>query len=350
MTVSYVDLACERAGVTPAEWDALVQSSGNVFATRLWLDTWYRQLGFGREVTAVAARADDGRLVGLLPLIVERRHPRVLLPAGLWPPPAGPIVSTSADLGDAAHRLAGELKRSGHWDVLMAAALPVEAGWRDELRAFPRGREHNRVIAFGGMNAEQWFASRSRNFRKQTRKRDERLAAAFDVRYRRTEDPARLDADLDVLFGLHDKRYGEGSTGLSRDREGFHREISASALERGWLALWFIELDGRAVAGNLHFRYEGIEHSYQTGRDEQFEEVNAGVALVTQTVRAAADEGIDEFHFLHGDQEFKRRLATDDRPVETLAVSSGLMGDAALGGLALMSRAESLLVSVVSML
>jgi CelD/BcsL family acetyltransferase involved in cellulose biosynthesis len=269
----------------------------------------------------------------------------------LWPPPAGPIVAAPGDFAEAAHRLATQLRDRGDWDVLMAAALPTDAEWRDTLRAWPRAREHNRVIAFDeGMDWDRWLASRSRNFRKQTRKRDERLAERFDVRYRRTEDPARLDSDLSVLFDLHDRRYGETSTGLSRDREAFHREVAASALERGWLALWFIDLDGRAVAGNLHFRYEGIEHSYQTGRDEAFDDVNAGVALVTHTVRAAADAGMREFHFLHGDQEFKRRLATADRPVETLVISGGLMGDAALAGMAVMSRAESLLTSLPGIL
>jgi hypothetical protein len=219
MNGSYVDVACDRAGVTREEWEDLVRRSGNVFATRLWLDTWYRHLGFGHEVVAAAARDEDGRLIGLLPMVAVRRHPRVLLPAVLWPPPAGPIVSTPADFAQAARLLADQLASRGDWDVLMAAALPVDAGWRDQLRAFSRGREHNRVIALDGMDWEQWLASRSRNFRKQTRKRDERLAARFEVRYRRTTDPARLDADLGLLFDLHDRRYGLGSTGLSHDRE-----------------------------------------------------------------------------------------------------------------------------------
>ena len=33
----YVDRACERAGVTPAEWDDVVRRSGNVFAKTLGL-------------------------------------------------------------------------------------------------------------------------------------------------------------------------------------------------------------------------------------------------------------------------------------------------------------------------
>ncbi len=75
----------------------------------------------------------------------------------------------------------------------------------------------------------------------------------------------RLQDDLTVLFALHRARWGEGSPFLRF--EAFHREFAAVALERGWLRLWFLELDDRPAAAWYGFRFAGVESYYQAGRD-----------------------------------------------------------------------------------
>jgi CelD/BcsL family acetyltransferase involved in cellulose biosynthesis len=50
-------------------------------------------------------------------------------------------------------------------------------------------------------------------------------------------------------------------------------------------------------------------------------------------IRQAADDGVDEFRFLSGNQPYKARLPNSDRPVERLAISHGLVGKLAIGAL-----------------
>ena len=52
--------------------------------------------------------------------------------------------------------------------------------------------------------------------------------------------------------------------------EPFHREFAAQALRRGWLRLWFLEIDGKPVAALYGFRFAGAESAYQAGRDPAF--------------------------------------------------------------------------------
>ena len=327
-------------GVADAEWDALAERSGNVFATREWLSTWQRHHGGGQRTLTLASRDAGGRLTGLLPLRVARRHPALLLPVGPWPPPAGPVICAPEDIATVPRDLAEQLAGRDDWDVLLAQAVPVGAGWREALRAVPRGREPNRTLDFEGRGWDELLAARSRNFREQIGRRERRLRKRYALEYRRSEDPVRLDADLDVLHRLHRLRFGETSTGLTAEREAFHRDIASQALERGWLALWFLELDGRPVAASLDFRYAGSELVYQSGRDPDFEADNVGLALTVHTVREAAGAGVSAYRFLRGDQEYKRRLANRDEPIESLAASRGLVGDLALGAFGVARRAR----------
>ena len=74
-----------------------------------------------------------------------------------------------------------------------------------------------------------------------------------------------MEEDLDVLFALHQARW-PGSPWFA-DAEAFHRDFAALALERGWLRLWILELDGFPAGAWLGYRFAGVESYYQAGRD-----------------------------------------------------------------------------------
>ena len=77
--------------------------------------------------------------------------------------------------------------------------------------------------------------------------------------------------------------------------EAFHRDFAAVALERGWLRLWVIELDGRPAAAWYGFRFEGIDSYYQGGRDPALTRERLGLVLTIHTVREAIADGIEEY-------------------------------------------------------
>src|SRR5918996_1653083 len=54
------------------EWDALAESSGNVFATREWLSVWWRHFGVDEPVVARAYES-SGRLLAIMPLYLWLR-------------------------------------------------------------------------------------------------------------------------------------------------------------------------------------------------------------------------------------------------------------------------------------
>src|SRR5207253_37282 len=140
------------------------------------------------------------------------------------------------------------------------------------------------------------------------------------VEFRLTTDRESLDRDLTTLIELHDARWGETSRAFDPPRDSFHREFAAAALERGWLRLWTLDVDGRPAAAWLGYRMGGAEWYYQAGRDPALEREAVGFVLMAHTVRAALDDGMREYRLLLGGESYKDRLANADHGLETVAL------------------------------
>ena len=148
------------------------------------------------------------------------------------------------------------------------------------------------------------------------RKRERALLRDHSVRYLLTEEPGRLEADMELLMRLHDARWEGASRAFAGPRRAFHHDFARQALERGWLRLRILELDDRPVAASLGFRFGGVESNYQTGRDPGFSESSVGFVLLCHSIREALEDGMREWRFLLGDEPYKGRFADHDRGLE----------------------------------
>jgi CelD/BcsL family acetyltransferase involved in cellulose biosynthesis len=311
------------------EWDELAHEGQSIFSTWEFANTWWEQFGGGRRLLAVAC-FDGGGLFAILPLYLWRRRPlRVIRLLGHGCGDIlGPICRPErrADAGRALRRLLEVA--SWDWDVFVAENLPADHGWARCLGGTVIRREGNPVLRIRG-GFEQYLAGRTPNFRHQARARERRLARHHHVEYRLSTNPARLDDDLTTLFRLHARRF-DGDSAFGGPRVAFHRRFAHQALERGWLRLWILELDGRPAAAEYGFRFGGAECFYQLGRDPSFARESLGTTMLTHAIRAGVEDGVREFGFLRGHEQYKYRFATEDGGLESLCVVRGPAAAAAL--------------------
>jgi CelD/BcsL family acetyltransferase involved in cellulose biosynthesis len=329
------------------EWFALAEAGGNVFSTWEWASTWWRPRGHDRLLLLHACRGAGGRLAAILPLyLASARSVRVARFIGHGPADELGPVCAPADRR-AATRALGEAAVRTRLGVLFAELLPGPYPWRAELGGKVVRREASPTLSLDGW--EQYLAGRSANFRQQVRARERRLARDHALAFRLADDPSRLDNDLGLLFRLHAARWGAPSPFL-RWRQ-FHAEFARVALERGWLRLWFLELDGRPAAAWYGFRFGRVESYYQAGRDLARNDASVGFVLLAHTIREAASDGMREYRFLRGGEPFKSRFADADPGLETVVVTRGVRGrlaGAAAAGVLRSDRAGSLLGRLVS--
>jgi CelD/BcsL family acetyltransferase involved in cellulose biosynthesis len=311
------------------EWSELAGASRNVFATWEWASVWWQHFGIDRELLLTTCRSESGKLVAVIPLYFFASRPlRILRFLGHGPADElGPVCVQPAG-ADAARALQTTLADS-RWDVFFGESLPADEKWISVLGARTVRKEASPVLQIEGRGWDDLLASWSSNLREQVRRRERRLIREHDVRFRLADDPGRLEADFGVFVALHSARWGAASA--FKGWEPFHREFAKRALDRGWLRLWFLDVDGRPVAAWYGFRFAGVESYYQAGWDPAWGRESVGFILLAHSIREAAVDGMSEYRFLRGDERYKYRFADVHREVETIALSSGALGWAALG-------------------
>jgi CelD/BcsL family acetyltransferase involved in cellulose biosynthesis len=310
------------------KWTALAPLTGNVFSTWEWASLWWRHYGEGRRLAVFAADAGDGRIVAIVPLYEWAARPvRVGRFLGHGPADQLGLVCAPPDRAAGVASFKRAIRLAG-FDLALAEVLPGDVDWSELLGSRLLMSEASPVLSLD-RGWSEILAARSANFRQQVHRRERRLRERYSLRFRLASDVERLDEDFSRFVTLHLERWGGSSAFVRWER--FLREFTWVAFERGWLRLWFLELDGVTVGAWLGFRFGGVESYYQAGRSPAYGDDSVGFVLLVHSVREAAADGMREYRFLRGGEAFKGRFADGDARVETHALARGARGRAGMG-------------------
>lgn len=314
-------------------WGRLAASSRNIFATPEFAEISWRHFGADSEPAFAECRRQDGMPFAILPLKLVKRGPvRLLRLLGHGP---GDVLGPVCDPADAA--LAGQALReapaqlTGRPHLLLAERLPggpLAGSFGGRLLL----REANPSLSTNGLSWDEYLASRSKNLREKVRRGGRKLERAHEVSYRLCTRPEDLDRDMETLLRLHRERWGDGTAFGGARVVAFHRDLASAMLEQGRLRLWTMELDGKPVAAWYGFRFEGVESFYQSGRDRSYDKLSVGFLLLSKTIEAAFEDGLERYDFLRGNEPYKDRFADSDQGLETRLIGYGALGRAMAWG------------------
>jgi len=319
-----VEYVTSLDAVPRAEWSRLAVEAGNIFATPEWLSAWWRWYGGGRDALIGLVRSDS-EIVAIVPLYVWRKPGLPILRflghgvsdrLGLISPPPTDRLAAQA-IESAVNAI--PLRRF----ILLAELVPGQHQFGGLVGGRALYTDASPLLRVEHASWDDFLQACSSNFRQQVRRFPRKLAELGTVSYRLASDPLTLDRDLDTLFDLHRRRWDGASTPFLR-AAGLHREIAACALRRGWLRLWFLEIERTPVAAYYGFRIGGVEMAYQGGRDPTLAKCPPGFVLLSHAVREAMTDGITEYHLLRGGEGYKARFANTDLGLETSAVARGV--------------------------
>lgn len=303
------------------EWSTLAERSGNLFSTWEWTDAWWRHLGRG-QLSVVMCRHRGGEAMALLPLY--RAAGRLQLLGSGASDELGPI-SAPKDQTAAAEALGRFLRTAPFpWDAFVGDDMPGDMAWDRLLGGRITRQLASPTLRAAGMSWQDFLNTRSANFREQVRGRERRMWQDHNVVLYETEDPTRLERDLETLFELHVARWGwaRAEKFAGAQQRAFLHEFAATALRQGWLRLRVLELDGRPVAAMLNFRFGGSEWFYQGGRDPGVGRYSVGFVLQAHAVREALNDGMRSYRFLRGEEAYKQRFTNADNGVVTIRVDN----------------------------
>lgn len=312
----------ERLVSLRPHWSNLWESCPNAtpFQSPEWLLPWWEQLGRGRLFTLAVWHHDQ--LVGLAPLFAERYfglpvRRLALIGTGntdyldllLAPETASAALSLILDA------IAAEPKR---WDFCDFQQLRLNSHLLAEDLALPLQRrvleqEVCPVLSLpaGPNPLEAVLPTRLRSNLRYYGRRIEREGGSLGI-----ADPEGLTDAMDALFQLHETRWRRrklpGVFTNPRVRR-FHLLVARGFAERGWLRLHTLSFEKEIKAALYCFHCRGRAYYYAGGFDPTLARLSPGTVLTGRAVHAAADEGVQEFDFLRGDESYKYTWSATNR-------------------------------------
>jgi CelD/BcsL family acetyltransferase involved in cellulose biosynthesis len=311
--------------IRDSEWAELAQREGNIFLTQEWMSSWWRH--YGKKPTRlllIACRDQQRHLRGVLPLYLWQNAPvRIARLIGHSQADENGFLCSQDDRVDVARAARDVFERERV--RLFIGDNVNDASLGDALGATTLSVESSPLLRVPTGGWDAWLGSLAGSVRGEVRRVLRRIDDRGDGEFR-LATRATLDADLSRLFALHTARWGRNTS--FPDARAFHEEFSATALRNGWLRLWTLELGGVPAASYLGYRFGGVDCYYQMGWDPAFANHKVGKAVLFNAMRDAMEAGSREFRFLRGDEAYKHRYASEDRPTSRLVLPCDLVGRA----------------------
>jgi CelD/BcsL family acetyltransferase involved in cellulose biosynthesis/peptidoglycan/xylan/chitin deacetylase (PgdA/CDA1 family) len=303
----------------PAWTELLRQSASNtIFLTPEWVAAWWAAYGTPGELRVLAVYDDGGELRGIAPLrsTAVHRYGQTIdafqfigyassycdsdyLDFVVAPGYEQPVLA--AFLSHVAEPL-------GHGSILLLNEIPETSPNLATLHELARGMvtvETDVPCATVRLpeNWDDYLGMLKPRFRTKVRSVLRNLESRAEVRFRFCKTNQDIDRLLPVLFDLHARRWQqEGKPGVFGNprKRNFYHAISRVLLDRGWLRFSWLEWNGRILACQYGFAYEGVYSQLQEGYEPASEHWNAGVGLRAWSIREFLKQGLREYDFLGG--------------------------------------------------
>lgn len=318
------------------EWDTLLETSASncFFLTWEWLYPWWKHLSGDRTLRIVTLRS-GGELVAIAPLASRPRRLARLVPfRSLEFIGADRVCSDYLDLiikrgrePEALDALAGYLSREKlmiEMANVRRKSLATELTAELERHGWSRSEETIAVCPFTSLAGHSWqsyLASLGSEHRYNFRRRLKNVTRMAHMRFEEARSPAQTQHMLEELVALHNMRWRDrgGSDAFDApDLIAFHEEVTQLALDRGWLRLYLLTLDGRAAAGLYGFQYNATFYFMQSGFDPAYRKQSVGLLAMGLAIKNAIEEGMDECDMLRGDEAYKFHWARERRELGRL--------------------------------
>lgn len=304
------------------DWEALLSHcpGQRVFQTPTWHHLWWQEMADGAELHLTSLR-EDGKLVGLAPLMCKGDSLSFLGDTDLWD--YHDFIVAPGKEQDFFPYLFDVLDRQP-WREFTLTSVPETSSFLAHLNQLCNARGYTveqtpEDVAPGLALPASWdeyLSSLSKKDRHELRRKLRRLESQADFKWydcsASAHEPEAFNRDLTDFFTLMGQSRAEKAAFLTPDREAFFRRMAARLAEAGCLRLFFMEVEGKRVAGAWCFDYGDTRFLYNSGYNPAYAPLSVGLLLNALSLRQAIEEGKKYFDFLRGNEPYKYDLGAKD--------------------------------------
>jgi CelD/BcsL family acetyltransferase involved in cellulose biosynthesis len=315
----------ERLTDLRSAWDSLLQFSeaASPFLTWEWLHPWWSHLSGSSRLRMLSVAAGN-RLIAIAPCRLTTGVMRLpcldLLGTGEAGSDYLDVITRrgfKAEALDAIEQFVVAQNIPLRLTHLGSSAAAAGLVHRLERRGWMQVTTPGGVcpyIPLAGHTWDSYLATLGSSHRANVRRRLRALEQKFDVQFERvTGDRDRREA-LERLAHYHEHRFdAHGTAFRTASLRAFHDEATRRFLDRGWLRMFVLRVNGAPAAVMYGFLYNRTFYFYQHGFDDSYQQHSIGLVLMALSIRAALEEGAAEFDMLWGTEPYKFLWARETR-------------------------------------
>jgi CelD/BcsL family acetyltransferase involved in cellulose biosynthesis len=330
------------------QWDEVLSGSETCtpFLSHDWVVSWLETFGADHQPW-ILLLSDAQGVCGIAPLALSRRgvgplRYRVLELIGTGPLRfLGMGLSDRSDLllrrrhAECVGRVLEHLQEHrSRWDVMDLRFVPIDSTTVALLRQHAAGRgftywqavsDYSPYLPLDG-SFEDYLRSRSANFRSGLKRKLKRLhalqGAEFELDAGEKAPLRALEAATEVSLASWKAQEGSALL-LHRNVHAFLTRLLPRLQARNGLYLSLLHVDGEPIAHELGFRFNNrlwfYDHAYKTNRGK----LSPGYLLTAKIIERAWAEGLEEYDFLRGNENYKRGWVTQLHKELQVVVDNG---------------------------
>ena len=167
---------------------------------------------------------------------------------------------------------------------------------------------------------DEYLSVLSKKDRHELRRKFRRLESSTNWSWYSLVEPEEVSRRLDEFISLMRQSRADKDEYMTPERERFFHSVTQRMAQQGLLKLFFMEIDGRAVATSLCFDYGSSRLLYNSGYNPEFSYYSVGLLLNALCLREAIEQGIGYFDFLRGSEAYKQHLGGQQRNLYQMVV------------------------------
>jgi len=312
------------------EWaDLLVNiSEAPIFLSWEWIRTWWLYFGQDRQLWLLTARNQQGRLLGIAPLMKEQRIAGLLkLRVFTF---IGADLTNSIHLDFLIHPLVrGELidaflefllNQSEEWDVLSLESVAEESDLYDLIGLFDRHVKIGNKKTSAYISLPDSWEVYTKTLSKKLRRNLKYFRSKLDhdypghVAFSRVTDLQEMAAIMQKLEELNKDRWHSKKRVSNFDHQGyssFHLTMAHLGIQCDWLRLYQLTVSGNVIAICYNYLFHDRIYANAIAFDMDWSSYSPGRLAISYSIQAAIQEGATEYDWLGGEEPYK--LAWTDK-------------------------------------
>ena len=322
--VVHIESANEVFAAIKTEWRELFAAARcSVFLSWEWMSVWFESFGDNRTPFILKA-CRDGKLIGILPMYLEKRRILGMRFNRLSLMGEGPggadyldLIAKPDDRDEALSAIFDFLQRERKFDIICLGNLAADSGTVRFLKNLSRTKSsplthfNETVTAVcphidltGGWDAVLAQSKRSSNFSRKLKK----LERMNGFEYRSITSADETGEAFERFLRLHEKRWlKEGGSELSGHPRliSFQRRLVEQVSRAGLIRFDELWVDGECRSSVYGLDDGQTFYYYNSGFDPEYSHLSVGLVLLGLSVQNAIGRGNSIYDFLRGDEAYK---------------------------------------------